>query len=192
MQKSSFSLPPKQPGDIYWVGTAYDLDYTYIALSDGHHLLVVRTDSSCPEDCDVIDTDDTRVLNGNLCEMEKIISVQDQLRFGESSIAALARARTGQWRLDYVRDPAFPIRCETWAPLVDEREIQVTRWMNFHRRRGLWNGKEVDVLMDGCDREGAEAVADVTNAYYRMRNTGHTFEVLGRKSYHTGCVDFPI
>ncbi|EIN05280.1 hypothetical protein PUNSTDRAFT_34696, partial [Punctularia strigosozonata HHB-11173 SS5] len=73
---------------------------------------------------------------------------------------------------------------ELWAPLVDEREICVTRWMDFHRRRGLWKGREVDVLMDGCDEEGARAVGEVTDAYWRMRGTGCTFEVLGHVTRH--------
>jgi len=68
----------------------------------------------------------------------------DDIEFGRGDWMYLLRDEDGGERLVYKRKPLV-ISNFIWAPLIDETEIETTRWGIYGTREGWWKGKEVDL-----------------------------------------------
>jgi hypothetical protein len=141
--------------------------------------------------------DEDREYNSLLAVIQTML---DDLDFERENWAYLVR-EDGRDRLVYKNKP-FSLKCTIWTTLIDERDIEITKWggMNFRegkihrynqaRRRiyrrlpqGLWNGKEVDLCTPYLEGSCWAALAEWQTEGHRLMQSldlkSLTFPMLG-------------
>jgi hypothetical protein len=148
----------------------------YVLLKD-EHLLVVQA-TPC---YDRFATDDPAAWKYLTMEheygIEIIQSLLNVVEFGRSNWAYLV-SQGGTYRLVYKDVPMRHMKCPTWAPFVDECDVQITQWVTGERRHGIWKGKEVDLLVAWGD-EHAIMIENNTRGHRILLGLDLSFEVLG-------------
>jgi hypothetical protein len=142
--------------------------------------------------------DEDREYNSLLAIIQTIL---DDIDFDRENWAYLVRNKDGCHHLLYKNKP-FSLSCTLWAPLINESEIEITKWggMNLregkdyhhsqaHRRihhqlpQGRWNGKEVDLCTPYLQGSSWAALAEwQTEGHLIMHRAGLknlTFPMLG-------------
>lgn len=84
--------------------------------------------------------------------LQRIQTLLDVVEFGRTNWAYLIVRDDGSYRLLYRNKPLYAISCLTWAPLVDESEITITKFINCEDRHGFWDGNVVSISRDGNHR----------------------------------------
>jgi hypothetical protein len=80
-----------------------------------------------------------------------IQSLVDHSKFGSMNWGYLVSSPKGNHRIVYRNRRLPPVACRTWAPLVDESEIDITHWIWFGAQFAMWRGREVEVRMAWID-----------------------------------------
>jgi len=168
-------------GVTLYVGSDNERDSRLFCFEKGcQHRLVIQSKSFIPPGYSILAKNtiaDREVLSNFYDDLEKIETLLLSLEF-RTNWAYLVTKSDGNFRLIY-RERILPqILCPTWAPLVDEKEIIYTKWITAEDREGIWNGREVDVLL-GWNERWRRVVEKEMNGHRLMRGLDLTYEVLG-------------
>jgi len=112
--------------------------------------------------------------------LEVIQSMVDEIQFGRSNYAYLVRQKDGTHRLVY-KPKRMVLNCPAWTRLVELKDIEITRLCWGHTLEGVWQGRDVD-LMIGCNDTYGGAVSRESQGYRLMHALGlekYVFEMLG-------------
>ncbi|KIM41862.1 hypothetical protein M413DRAFT_27425 [Hebeloma cylindrosporum] len=119
--------------------------------------------------------------------LEIIQSLLDRIEFGTTNWAYLIPNREGGYTITHKERPMPKVTCPLWAPLIFEDEIQFTVWGTKWDRRGIWNGKEIDVLF--ATDETRFSYLDTTMRRMRaISGMDLTYEVYGHLVRKDGTV----
>ncbi|KIM89958.1 hypothetical protein PILCRDRAFT_812745 [Piloderma croceum F 1598] len=122
--------------------------------------------------------DEDREYNSLLVVIQTML---DDLDFERENWAYLVR-ENGRDRLVYKNKP-FSLKCTIWTTLIDEKDIEITKWGGMNFREGLWNGKEVDLCTPYLEGSCWAALAEwQTEGHRLMQSLGLktlTFPMLG-------------
>ena len=111
-------------------------------------------------------------------ETLKIIqTLLDHSKFGSMNWGYLVSSSRGKHRIVY-RNRALPrIVCRTWAPLIDESELDITYWCQSDTQFAMWRGRKVEIRMAWSDLS-AQTVQTETIDREPLAGLDVTFEVL--------------
>ncbi|KAK0189488.1 hypothetical protein F5146DRAFT_1051233 [Armillaria mellea] len=110
--------------------------------------------------------------------IETLINTID---FTQTSKAFLVRRRNGDVLVPKsLRPTTFRVTCPTWERLIDEREIEITDWVNVPNRKGRWNNMDVEIWYgyDDCYLRFVQNTMVGLRALWK-RNLDLHFKVLG-------------
>ncbi|KAF8889094.1 hypothetical protein BD779DRAFT_1800025 [Infundibulicybe gibba] len=145
------SHPTPIPRNIVAYLGGVDIDTTSYALYKNGHVLVIQSEPiKMPTEglspADVLAKRD-KEYNWRL---EKIQSRLNSIDFSRISWAYLTPSRAnGDYSIVPKARPRLPMpTCTTWAPLVKEEDIHITKWLSCEKRCGLWKGMDVDVFIE--------------------------------------------
>ncbi|KIM89957.1 hypothetical protein PILCRDRAFT_2217 [Piloderma croceum F 1598] len=174
-------LRPGRPGTrhlTYHLGGGPDENGTYYTLlRDGKILYVQAKPIVGPNFVNRGPAETNKAYNSLLTSIQILL---DDIEFGRGDWLYLLRNGDGSDRLIYRRKPLV-ISNFLWAPLIDEIEIEITRWGIYGTREGWWNGREVDLYeptLPSC----ASLVEWQNEGYLIMQRAGLNglvFQLLG-------------
>ncbi|KAF8900426.1 hypothetical protein CPB84DRAFT_1847226 [Gymnopilus junonius] len=119
--------------------------------------------------------------------LEIVETLLPTIEFGKSNWAYLLPAPTGGYHILH-KEKTFPrITCPTWAPLIYLDEIEFTVWGTLADRRGIWQGKEVDVWY-GWNKVERWTVNRAMYGYRAVQGLDVTFEVYGHLVGRDGSI----
>ncbi|KAJ8483491.1 hypothetical protein ONZ45_g14591 [Pleurotus djamor] len=149
---------------------------TYVLYKDGEILVIEAPPSTISNDRMYDQTNDWEEWDKEYnFTLEKIQTVVKTVEFGRTNWAYLLPRPDGGCRLIQKERPVPRVTYPTWAPLVEEKDIVTTKWISAEDRQGLWNGREVDLLMMGWDDKRMNEVEQTMKASPWL---DLTFEVL--------------
>ncbi|KAL0952621.1 hypothetical protein HGRIS_006871 [Hohenbuehelia grisea] len=166
---------------IAYVGSENEREGCFYAFWKDGQMLVIQTKPFVPSNYpDLLDnkSEAERSISMFNLGLEKITTLLDVMDFGRSHWAYFIERHDGSYRLEYRATPMYSISCQLWAPLVDESEITITRWMSCEDRLGKWKGRDVDLLIGWNDR-WLRMVESETKGHRQLRGLDLTLEVLG-------------
>ena len=118
-----------------------------------------------------------KILAHNDETLEIIQTLLDHSRFGSVNWGYLVSSSRGHHRIVY-RNRALPrIVCRTWAPLIDESELDITYWGQPETQFAMWRGRKVEIRMAWNDLS-ANTVQIETIAREPLAGLDVSFEVL--------------
>ncbi|EPQ55924.1 hypothetical protein GLOTRDRAFT_60723 [Gloeophyllum trabeum ATCC 11539] len=123
-------------------------------------------------------------------DVEIIQTMLGSIEWGRTNYAYLVRESSGSYRLMYRNKVPRPLTCHLWAPTVDIKEIDVTRWLDQRiYREGIWRGREVNLkIMDSPESWVADMVSSEIDGARTLTALGYSFEVLGIVTSNGGVV----
>ncbi|KIK09633.1 hypothetical protein K443DRAFT_392021 [Laccaria amethystina LaAM-08-1] len=153
--------------------------HRYVLWKDGN-LLVIQAETA--QDIEDPNWIDSNALQYKLVEEENfqlglIQSLLSGIEFGKTNWAYLIRSSGGH-RIVQKERSLHKISCPLWATLIHEDEIEVTKWVDAAERRGVWNGKPVDVFY-GWDDQWLKRVESAMHGLRAIRDLDLTFEIYG-------------
>jgi hypothetical protein len=133
-------MKPGKPGTrhlTYHLGGGRDHDGTYYTLlRDGRILFVQNEPITDPDlvndEIPGVSMAANRMYNSFLTTIQLLL---DQIEFGRGDWAYLLRDEDGSYRFVYRKKPIVMSKF-IWAPLIDENEIEITRWGLSQNREG--------------------------------------------------------
>jgi hypothetical protein len=175
MGPSSDIMPPNVTA---CVGGANFRRAMYYVLLKNDRLLVVEAPSCYIDNVFEIDWRYHTFLNEKYDSGMVIIqSLLDDVEFSWNW-AYLVENKKGDHCLIYKNKP-IRISCTPFARSIPESEIKITKWISAEERHGIWNGREVDLLMAWDDLVYAKKVEKFTNGYRAIQGLDLSFEVIG-------------
>jgi hypothetical protein len=123
--------------------------------------------------------------------LEIIQSLLNHNQFGLTNWGYLITSEDGSRRIVYRNRTLYHICCRTWAPLVDESELEITLWRSSFVQYANWRDREVQLVVayDDCHAGWVEAE---TKAREMLLGLDFTFEVLGHVVRDGGLVGFML
>lgn len=128
---------------------------------------------------------DEAIKDGLYGRIEKIQTLVSTMPFGSKNWAYFITKRDGTYSLVYRERKLYQVTTPPWAPLVDEREILVTKMISPEENQGIWDGKEVDLFM-GWNEKYRRMLDRIMRAHNLLRGLDLTFEVLGHVTNSDG------
>ncbi|KAJ6625945.1 hypothetical protein B0H10DRAFT_1999588 [Mycena sp. CBHHK59/15] len=181
MSTGLVSLRNRDPNITFYVGSDNDHEGRLFCFERGIHTLVIQTPelklpyyTASYRDPVVVGM---YITTFNF-DLERIQTLIKSVVFGKSNWAYLLIRNDGTYRLVYKQKPLRSISCPAWAPLVPERDVLYTKYLNAEDREGIWNGREVDCLVGWNDR-WREIVDLSMRGHRRLRGLDVTYEVVG-------------
>ncbi|TFK48199.1 hypothetical protein OE88DRAFT_1810509 [Heliocybe sulcata] len=168
------------PLDVLYFGVWNDEDGPAHVFRCNQYALIIQTRSFFG---DLTDNPTLRseYRDNTAFDVEIIQTMLGNIEWGRTNYAYLVRESSGSYRLMYRNKIPRTITCHLWAPQVDEREINITRWLDPKMyREGIWRGREVSLtIMDSCDPRAAKEIGNEINGARILTALGYSFEVLG-------------
>lgn len=128
---------------------------------------------------------DEAIKDGLYGRIEKIQTLLSTIPFGSKNWAYFITKKDGTYSLVYRERKLYQVTTPPWAPLVDEREILVTKMISPEEHQGIWDGKEVDLFM-GWNEKYRRMLDRIMRAHNLLRGLDLTFEVLGHVTNSDG------
>ncbi|KZT21309.1 hypothetical protein NEOLEDRAFT_1139643 [Neolentinus lepideus HHB14362 ss-1] len=165
------------PLDVLYFGVWNDEDGPAHVFRCNQHALIIQTRSFFGD----LPSRRMEYQSNTAFDVEIIQTMLGGIAWGRSNYAYLVRESSGSYRLMYRNKIPRTITCHLWAPQVDEREIEITRWLDPKMyREGIWRGQEVSLtIMDSCEPRAAKQIGDEINGARILTSLGYSFEVLG-------------
>ncbi|KAK0476211.1 hypothetical protein IW261DRAFT_1488967 [Armillaria novae-zelandiae] len=155
-------------------------EYEHILVRDGHVLqvlipkwLIFGQNETSPE----IEITDSKI-NDIIGLIETVVNTTD---FTKTLTAFLVRRKNGDTLVPkVVRLTTFRVTCPTWERLIDEREIDITDWIDAPQRMGRWKNMDVEIWY-GYDDTYLRFVQNTMVGLRALwqRNLDLNFKVLG-------------
>ncbi|KAF4586279.1 hypothetical protein EYR38_010554 [Pleurotus pulmonarius] len=151
---------------------------TYLLYKDGELLVVEAPPSTISQDGDYDQMHDRECWEKEYdYTLEKIQTAARTIDFGRTNWAYTILQPDGGCRIVHRNRPTFKVTYPTWAPVVDEGDIEITKWISAEERLGIWKGQEVDLLVGWDDRRLKE-IEQTMRAYRLLQGLDLTFEIL--------------
>ncbi|KAF5329737.1 hypothetical protein D9619_008989 [Psilocybe cf. subviscida] len=124
--------------------------------------------------------------------LEIIQGLIEDIEFGEETkrVFLIKDSRTGQYRLSQPKSLGLVrVSCPLWATIIPVEEIIFTVFCPLSERRGIWKGKEVDVMY-AWNRQDQKFMNNAMLGYRSVQrgNLDLTFEVYGHAVAKDGAV----
>ncbi|KAK0494211.1 hypothetical protein EDD18DRAFT_1175983 [Armillaria luteobubalina] len=169
-------VPPLATAHLFV--SAWPNEYEHTLVRDGHILQVfapkwLTFDQSKSEN----EVEDDKVNN----IIELIETLINTIDFTQTSTAFLVRRKNGDTLVPKpLRPTTFRVTCPTWERLIDEREIEITDWVEALNRKGRWKNMDVEIWY-GYDDCRLRFVHNTMVGLYALwqRNLDLNFKVLG-------------
>ncbi|KAK0216244.1 hypothetical protein IW262DRAFT_1464773 [Armillaria fumosa] len=157
---------------------AWPSEYEHTLVRDGHILnVLVPKGLAFGQNNLEIEVEDDRVNYF----IELIETLIDSIDFAGSSTAFLVRRKNGLCLVAKKGHPTtFRVTCPTWERLIDEREIEITDWVEALNRKGRWNNMDVEIWYgyDDCHLRFVQNTMVGLHTLWQ-RNVDLNFKVLG-------------
>ncbi|RDB17631.1 hypothetical protein Hypma_001080 [Hypsizygus marmoreus] len=112
-----------------------------------------------------------------LLGLQYIHNLLHTIEFGRTNWAYLVPRPDGGYKIVQRQKRLRKIRCPTWAPLIEEKDITYTTWWPNEVRGGHWRGQEVEVTV-GRDDFFLETLELIMFAHLLLHGLDLTYKVL--------------
>ncbi|KDR78270.1 hypothetical protein GALMADRAFT_245361 [Galerina marginata CBS 339.88] len=119
--------------------------------------------------------------------LEIIESLVDTIEFGKTNWAYLFQSREGGYYISQQKKVLRRVTCPIWAERIYLDEIEFTVWGTSSDRRGIWKGKEVDIMYAWNDEE-LWCLNRAMFGYKKVQGLDVTFEVYGHLIGRDGSI----
>lgn len=165
-------------------------DLLYVQIRKEHQLKPLPGEETIDERFERESKEDSIVEETAINALQTLLS---QLPFGRTNRVFLIK-NSGAWRLvdRPMRVSHMPMK-DWGVQVVDEREVELTRWITVDRHEGVWNGRPVDLYRP--PEEQLFVIERSMDGYVAIRGLGLAFEVvalLAREGHVVGVMTEPI
>ncbi|KAJ7092482.1 hypothetical protein B0H15DRAFT_834085 [Mycena belliarum] len=178
----------KSYGTVHYISGLNDSEGRFYALRKsapaGDQLIVIQAVAVVPESnlgLEVVERCSPDWWRQFDYGLEIIQTLLQQIDFGRTTCRGYLIGPPNSPRIVF-RPQCLPAITEIpWCPLVEERDIEITKWVFAEDRHGVWNGKEVDLFM-GWDASNRHFLQRIMAGYRLLmeRNLEHlTYRALG-------------
>ncbi|RDB17619.1 hypothetical protein Hypma_001066 [Hypsizygus marmoreus] len=119
--------------------------------------------------------------------LQYIHNLLHTIEFGKTNWAYLVPRHGGGYKIVQRPKRLKQIRCPTWAPLIEEKEITYTTWWPTEVRGGYWRGREVEIIL-GWDDIFLKCLELIMFAHLLLRGLDLTYKVLAHIVEKDGTV----
>ncbi|KDR73059.1 hypothetical protein GALMADRAFT_125971 [Galerina marginata CBS 339.88] len=148
-----------------------------IILTKARKEIVIQAPKYIP-DAGVGADEPQAILGAFATYLEIIESLVDTIEFGKTNWAYLLNRSNEHYIILQHVKILRKVACPTWAPLISLDEIEFTQWATCSDRRGIWKGKEVDIMY-AWNSEVFWFLNRAMYGYQAVQGLDVTFEVYG-------------
>ncbi|KAF8999861.1 hypothetical protein BDQ17DRAFT_739178 [Cyathus striatus] len=153
---------------------------SFYPLLQGKNVIVLQAPAVIsPSYRSVYDPEEDRRVEKEIeWTLQIIQTLLPSLKFGLTNWAYLIQDHEGVYHIQHRQKRLTSVTCQPWAPLVDENDVKISRWISCEEREGIWNNQHVDLLI-GWNNETIKWINEEMNGHRLIQGLDLGFEVLG-------------